>query len=73
MAKKKVNISLPSVDELFTSQVERDSKGSSVIQLLPVASITPFPNHPFGVRDDQDMEQQWSVRINKRPQEKACG
>lgn len=57
MAKKKVNISLPSVDELFTSQIERDSKGSSVIQLLPVASITPFPNHPFGVRDDQDMEQ----------------
>lgn len=57
MAKKKVNIALPSVDELFTSQVERDSKGSSVIQLLPVASITPFPNHPFGVRDDQDMEQ----------------
>lgn len=57
MAKKKVNISLPSVDELFTSQVERDSKGSSVIQFLPVASITPFPNHPFGVRDDQDMEQ----------------
>ena len=57
MAKKKVNISLPSVDELFTSQVERDSKGSSVIQLLPVASIVPFPNHPFGVRDDQDMEQ----------------
>ena len=57
MAKKKVNISLPSVDELFTSQVERDSKGSSVIQLLPVASIIPFPNHPFGVRDDQEMEQ----------------
>ena len=57
MVKKKVNISLPSVDELFTSQVERDSKGSSVIQLLPVASIIPFPNHPFGVRDDQDMEQ----------------
>lgn len=57
MAKKKVNISLPSVDELFTSQVERDSKGSSVVQLLPIASIAPFPNHPFGVRDDQDMEQ----------------
>ena len=57
MVKKKVNISLPSVDELFTSQVERDSKGSSVVQLLPVASIVPFPNHPFGVRDDQDMEQ----------------
>ena len=57
MAKKKVNISLPSVDELFTSQVERDSKGSSVIQLLPVASIIPFPNHPFGVRNDQEMEQ----------------
>lgn len=57
MAKKKVNISLPSVDELFTSQVERDSKGSSVIQLIPIASIAPFPNHPFGVRDDQDMEQ----------------
>ena len=57
MAKKKVNISLPTVDELFTSQVERDSKGSSVVQSLPLASIVPFPNHPFGVRDDQDMEQ----------------
>lgn len=57
MAKKRVNINLPSVDELFTSQVERDSKGSSVIQSLPVASIAPFPNHPFGVRDDQEMEQ----------------
>ena len=33
------------------------TEGSSVIQLLPVASIVPFPNHPFGVRDDQDMEQ----------------
>ena len=57
MAKKRVNINLPSVDELFTSQVERDSKGSSVIQSLPITSIAPFPNHPFGVRDDQDMEQ----------------
>lgn len=57
MARKKMNISLPSVDELFTSQMERDSKGSSVVQLLPIASIVPFPNHPFGVRDDQDMEQ----------------
>ena len=57
MANKKVCISLPTVDELFTSQVERDSKGSSVIQLLPLASIAPFPNHPFGVRDDRDMEQ----------------
>ena len=57
MAKKKVNISLPSVDELFTSQVERDSKGSGVVQPLSIASITPFPDHPFGVRDDQDMEQ----------------
>ena len=57
MAKKKVNISLPSVDELFTSQVERDSKGSGVIQPLSIASIAPFPDHPFGIRDDQDMEQ----------------
>lgn len=57
MAKKRVNINLPSVDELFTSQVERDSKGSSVVQSLPITSIAPFPNHPFGVRDDQDMEQ----------------
>lgn len=57
MAKKKVDISLPSVDELFTSQIERDSKGSGVIQPLSIASIAPFPDHPFGVRDDQDMEQ----------------
>ena len=57
MAKKKVSIKLPSVDELFISQVERDSKGNSVIQLLPTSSIVPFPNHLFGVREDQDTEQ----------------
>lgn len=55
MAKKKVNITLPSVDELFTSQEERDAQANPLVRNIPVAAISPFPDHPFAVRDDDDM------------------
>lgn len=55
MAKKKIEIALPTVDELFTSQVERDGVGSDAVRRISLSRIEPFPNHPFKVSDDDDM------------------
>ncbi len=48
-------IKLPSLDELFSSQQERDEAKLKHIYEIPIDQIDPFPNHPFKVRDDEDM------------------
>lgn len=55
MAKKKIELPLPTVDELFTSQAERDGVGSDAIRQISLSRIEPFPNHPFKVVDNDDM------------------
>ena len=46
---------LPSVDELFTSQEERDDAKLKRIYEIPISEIDPFPDHPYKVKDDEDM------------------
>lgn len=46
---------LPSLDELFSSQEERDDAKLKRIYEIPLSEIDPFPDHPFHVRDDEDM------------------
>ena len=46
---------LPSLDELFSSQEERDDAKLKRIHEIPISEIDPFPDHPFHVRDDEDM------------------
>ena len=52
---KKTEIKLPSLDELFSSQEERDDAKLKRIYEIPLSEIDPFPRHPFKVRDDEDM------------------
>ena len=52
---KKTEIKLPSLDELFSSQEERDDAKLKRIYEIPLNEIDPFPRHPFKVRDDEDM------------------
>lgn len=54
--KRRVEISLPSVDDLFTTQEERDEQKRERVTELPVGILDPFPDHPFHVRDDEEME-----------------
>lgn len=49
-------IKLPSLDELFSSQEERDDARLKRIYEIPINQIDPFPDHPFKVRDDEDMQ-----------------
>ena len=56
MAKKEeINLNLPSVDDLFTTQKERDEIKLKKIYDIPLEEIDDFPNHPYKVKDDEDM------------------
>lgn len=57
MAGRKSDFALPTLDELFSSQEERDEQKLAKIRDIPLALIDPFPEHPFKVRDDEDMLQ----------------
>lgn len=66
MAKeKREEIRFPSLDELFSSQEERDDAKLKRIYEIPLTEIDPFPDHPYKVRDDEDMMNLVeSVRVN---------
>ena len=50
-----IEMKLPSLDELFSSQEERDDAKLKRIYDIPLEEIDPFPDHPFKVQDDEDM------------------
>ena len=52
---KSVEMRLASLDELFSSQEERDDAKLKRIYEIPLEEIDPFPDHPFNVQDDEDM------------------
>lgn len=55
MAKSSVASLLTSVDELFTTQEERDAAKRETVVDIPLDEISDFPNHPFKVRMDEAM------------------
>lgn len=48
-------MNLPSADNLFTTQEERDHKNQEYVKNISLFDITDFPNHPFKVRMDAKM------------------
>lgn len=50
------NIMLPSLDNLFSSEQERQDAKLEKIQILPLSELHPFEGHPFQVRDDEEMD-----------------
>ena len=52
---RQTDFALPKLDELFTSQSERDNGMLPHLQDIPLNLLDDFPNHPFKVRDDEDM------------------
>ena len=56
MAKsREINMNLPSADDLFTTQEERNHKNQEYVKNISLFDITDFPNHPFKVRMDAKM------------------
>lgn len=57
MAGRKSDFTLTKLDDLFTTQAQRDEEQLSKIRDIPLELIDDFPDHPFKVRDDEDMVQ----------------
>ena len=50
------NIRLPSIDDLFSTEEERQDAKLEKIQILSLSELHPFEGHPFQVRDDEEMD-----------------
>lgn len=57
MAGRKSDFTLPTLDDLFSSEEERQEQKLAKIRDIPIELIDDFPEHPFKVRDDEDMMQ----------------
>ena len=55
MEKKSAAELLTSIDDLFTTQAERDEAKRETVKSIPISKISDFPNHPFKVRMDEAM------------------
>ena len=55
MVKNSAASLLTSVDDLFTTQEERDEAKRETIMEIPLSQISDFPNHPFKVKTDESM------------------
>lgn len=56
MPKKNINdIRIPSYDDLFTNEEQRQEAKLEKIMELPISDIQEFKNHPFRVRQDEQM------------------
>lgn len=53
--KKEPRFELKGVDEFFTTQEMRDDAKLARIHEIPLDEIDEFPDHPYNVKDDEDM------------------
>lgn len=54
---RKSDFTLPTFDSIFSTQEQRDDAKLAKIRDIPISEIDDFPDHPFKVRDDEDMLQ----------------
>lgn len=58
MTKRRSDFTLPmnSLDELFSSQEERDDAKLERVKEIPLTELYPFRDHPFKIQNDEEMK-----------------
>ena len=56
MTKRKSDFTLPTLDDLFTTQTERDDAKLERVNNIPLDELHPFKNHPFKILNNEEME-----------------
>ena len=56
MAEKKIDLGLTALDELFSTEEQRQENKLPRIRDVPLDQIDDMPNHPYKVRMDEDMD-----------------
>ena len=57
MKETKQDMKLPKLDDMFTTQEERDYAVAEKVQEIDINKISNFPDHPFKVNDDDKMQE----------------
>lgn len=55
MPRKSEGIKLTTYDDLFSTEESRTEDAMEKVQQIPVDQLVPFRDHPFKVKDDEDM------------------
>lgn len=56
MTKRNTDFTLTKLDDLFTTQEQRDDAKRERVQNIPLCELHPFKNHPFKVQNDEEMK-----------------
>lgn len=56
MTIRKSDFTLPTLDDLFTTQAERDDAKLERVKNIPLDELHPFKNHPFKILNNEEME-----------------
>lgn len=56
MTKRESDFTLPTLDDLFTTQAERDDAKLERVKNIPLDELHPFKNHPFKILNNEEME-----------------
>lgn len=56
MTKRKSDFTLPTLDDLFTTQAERDDSKLERVKNISLGELHPFKNHPFKILNNEEME-----------------
>ena len=57
MKEQEQKMKLPKLDDLFTTQAERDFENAEKVEEIDIGKITDFPEHPFKVQNDDKMQE----------------
>lgn len=57
MKEQEQKMKLPKLDDLFTSQEQRDYENAEKVEEIDISKISDFPDHPFKVLNDDKMEE----------------
>lgn len=56
MTKRNTDFTLTKLDDLFTTQEQRDDAKLERVQNIPLCELHPFKDHPFKVQSDEEMK-----------------
>lgn len=56
MTKRKSDFTLPTLDDLFSSQAERDDAKLERVKEIPLCELHPFKDHPFKIIKGEEMD-----------------
>lgn len=56
MTKRNTDFTLTKLDDLFTTQEQRDDAKLERVQNIPLCELYPFKDHPFRVQNDEEMK-----------------